>query len=465
MASISALGVGSGLDLNTILSNLESAEKAGLKPISDQQSSYTAKLSAYGTLKSALTAFQTANTALKSGELFTATSTASSSSAFSATTTGSAIAGKYTINVSQLAQAQTLTSVAQGDAKKALTASNSVLTIKLGDKEPVNIDISAANSSLNGIRDAINNAKAGVSASIINVGNGGYRLSITSNETGEKNAMTLSVTGENGDNTLQNLLGSGNMEISVPAQDAKLMVNNIPITNSSNTISDALEDITLNLNDTTTGNQTLTITKDISKAQKAVDDWVTAYNALQDTFASLTKYTAVDKGADTQDASNGALVGDSTLRTVQTQLKSILGNTASGSAFKSLTQLGITSDPSTGKLSVDDSKLKSALTKDADGVATLIVGDGKDSGITTVIDKNLTGWLSKTGIIQAATDGVSKTLNNLTQQYNAASDRIDSRMAQYKSQFTQLDVLMNSLNSTSNYLNQQFESSNNSNKS
>ena len=82
-----------------------------------------------------------------------------------------------------------------------------------------------------------------------------------------------------------------------------------------------------------------------------------------------------------------------------------------------------------------------------------------------MIDKNLTGWLSKTGIIQAATDGVSKTLNNLTQQYNAASDRIDSRMAQYKSQFTQLDVLMNSLNSTSNYLNQQFESSNNSNKS
>ncbi len=343
-----------------------------------------------------------------------------------------------------------------------------MLTIQQGgDKKPVSITISAANSSLTGIRDAINNAKAGVSASIINVGNGEYRLSITSDDTGEKNAMTLSVSG---DDKLQDFLNysktdSGNMTESVTAQDAELTVNNIPITNSSNTISDALEDITLNLNDTTTGNQTLTIAKDTSKAQKAVDDWVTAYNALQDTFASLTKYTAVDKGADTQDASNGALVGDSTLRTVQTQLKSILGNTASGSAFKSLTQLGITSDPSTGKLSVDDSKLKTALTKDAGGVATLIVGDGKDSGITTVIDKNLTGWLSKTGIIQAATDGVSKTLNNLTQQYNAASDRIDSRMAQYKSQFTQLDVLMNSLNSTSNYLNQQFESSNNSNKS
>lgn len=296
MASISALGVGSGLDLNTILSNLESAEKAGLKPISDQQSSYTAKLSAYGTLKSALTAFQTANTALKSGDLFTATTTSSSSSAFSATTTGSAIAGKYTINVSKLAQAQTLTSGEVKDSKAAIAAGDSVLTIQQGgDKKPVSITISAANSSLTGIRDAINNAKAGVSASIINVGNGEYRLSITSDDTGEKNAMTLSVSG---DDKLQDFLNysktdSGNMTESVTAQDAELTVNNIPITNSSNTISDALEDITLNLNDTTTGNQTLTITKDTSKAQKAVDDWVTAYNALQDTFASLTKYTGV----------------------------------------------------------------------------------------------------------------------------------------------------------------------------
>lgn len=109
MASISTLGVGSGLDLSSILDSLEAAEKSTLTPISKQQSSYTAKLSAYGTLKSALESFQTANTALNKADLFTATSTTSSSSAFSATTTGSAIAGKYTISVSQLAQAQTLT--------------------------------------------------------------------------------------------------------------------------------------------------------------------------------------------------------------------------------------------------------------------------------------------------------------------------------------------------------------------
>ncbi|AYN26597.1 flagellar filament capping protein FliD [Buttiauxella sp. 3AFRM03] len=466
MASISTLGIGSGLDLSSILDSLQAAQKATLTPISKQQSSFTAKLSGYGTLKSALVSFQTANTALNKADLFTATSTSSSSTAFSATTTGNAVAGKYTINVTQLAQSQTLTTKnTQPDSKTAIATGDSVLTIQQGgDKKPVTIDISAANSSLSGIRDTINNAKAGVSASIINVGNGQYRLSITSDDTGGDNAMSLSVSG---DSALQSFMGyngtstdaANGMEESVTAQDAELTVNNIKITNSSNTISDALEDITLNLNNVTTGTQTLTITKDTSKAETAVKAWVDAYNALQDTFSSLTKYTAVDTGADAQNSSNGALLGDSTLRTIQTQLKGLLNNTQSSSSFKTLAQIGVTSDPSTGKLELDGDKLKTALKKDAAGVQEMIVGDGKTSGITTTIGNNLTSWLSSTGIIKAATDGVSKTLNSLTAQYNKASERIDSEMARYKAQFTQLDVMMSSLNSTSSYLTQQFDTS------
>lgn len=154
----------------------------------------------------------------------------------------------------------------QADNKTAIATSDSVLTIQQGGgKEPVTINISAANSSLTGMRDAINNAKAGVSASIINVG-GAYRLSITSNDSGEDNAMTLSVSG---DSALQSFMGyngtkgdaDNGMAESVTAQNAELTVNNVAIVNSSNTISDALEDITLNLNDVTSGNQTLTITQ------------------------------------------------------------------------------------------------------------------------------------------------------------------------------------------------------------
>ncbi|EEW7496729.1 flagellar filament capping protein FliD [Escherichia albertii] len=465
MASISSLGVGSGLDLSSILDSLTAAQKATLTPISNQQSSFTAKLSAYSTLKSALTTFQTANTALSKAALFSATSTTSSTTAFSAITAGNAIAGKYTISVTHLAQAQTLTtSTTRDDTKTAIAASDSKLTIQQGgNKDPITIDISAANSSLSAIRDAINNAKAGVSASIINVGNSEYRLSVTSNDTGLDNAMTLSVSG---DDTLQSFMSYGansnGMEVSVVAQNAQLTVNNVAIENSSNTISDALENITLNLNDVTTGNQTLTITQDTAKAQSAIKDWVNAYNSLIDNFSSLTKYTAVDAGSDSQSSGNGALPGDSTLRTIQTQLKSMLSNTVSSSNYKTLAQMGITTDPSNGKLELDADKLTAALKKDASGVGALIVGDGKKTGITTTIGANLTSWLSTTGIIKAATDGVSKTLNKLTKDYNAASDRIDAQVARYKEQFTQLDVLMTSLNSTSSYLTQQFENNSSS---
>ncbi len=465
MASISSLGVGSGLDLSSILDSLTAAQKATLTPISNQQSSFTAKLSAYGTLKSALTTFQTANTALSKADLFSATSTTSSTTAFSAITAGNAIAGKYTISVTHLAQAQTLTtSTTRDDTKTAIAASDSKLTIQQGgNKAPITIDISAANSSLSAIRDAINNAKAGVSASIINVGNSEYRLSVTSNDTGLDNAMTLSVSGDDALQSFMSYGASGNgMEVSVVAQNAQLTVNNVAIENSSNTISDALENITLNLNDVTTGNQTLTITQDTAKAQSAIKDWVNAYNSLIDNFSSLTKYTAVDAGSDSQSSGNGALPGDSTLRTIQTQLKSMLSNTVSSSNYKTLAQMGITTDPSNGKLELDADKLTAALKKDASGVGALIVGDGKKTGITTTIGVNLTSWLSTTGIIKAATDGVSKTLNKLTKDYNAASDRIDAQVARYKEQFTQLDVLMTSLNSTSSYLTQQFENNSSS---
>lgn len=240
-------------------------------------------------------------------------------------------------------------------------------------------------------------------------------------------------------------------------------MNNVDIENSSNTISDALEGITLNLSAETTGTQTLTITKDTSSASKTIADWATAYNALQDSLNTLTKYTAVDTGA-TQDSSNGALLGDSTLRSIQSQMKNMLTNTASTSTFKSLSQIGITTDPTSGKLITDQSKLDTALAKDADGIKAMIIGDGKTTGISTKIATNLTSWLSSTGIIQAATNGVSKTLNNLTVQYNKVSDTIDATVTRLKAQFTALDVMISKLNNTSSYLTQQFATTNSSTK-
>ncbi len=346
------------------------------------------------------------------------------------------MAGKYSISVSQLALAQTLTSAVQSSNTAALgdsSASSRTLSITLKDCSSKDITLTSDQTSLTGMRDAINGADAGITASIIKVSDGSYRLSLTSNETGSDNAVSsIKVTG---DDTLQGIVGydasatTNVMTESVAAQNAKLTVNNVEIENSSNTISDALEGITLNLSSTTTGNQMLTIANDTSKANSAITSWVSAYNTLQDTFASLTKYTAVDVGTNSQDSSNGALLGDSTLRTIQNQLKGLLTNAASSSTFKTLAQIVVTSDPTTGQLEVDSDKLSSSLTSNMSGVKEMIISDGKTTGIATTVASNLTSWLSSTGIVQSATDGFSKTLNDLTAQYNKVNDRITDTIA------------------------------------
>ena len=470
MAGISTLGVGSGLGLSTILDKLTAAEKQSLTPISKQQSAATAKLSAYGTLKTAIQAFQTANTKLKDASLYTATSTTSSSSAFSADTNGSALAGKYTISVDHLAQSQTLTSLPKADVKAAMGdgSDSRILKFVTADGKEKSITLTKDQTSLSALRDTINKSNVGISASLIKVSSTEFRLSLTSSATGTDHAVkSLSVTG---DDTLHGFIGfdaadtaNSGMTQSVEAQNASLTVNNVPIESSSNTISDAVEGITLKLNDKTTGNQTLSVSTDTSKAKNAITDWVNSYNSLQDTIGNLTKYTAVDAGKD-QDSKNGALLGDGTLRNIQTQLKSILSNSSGSSVYKTLSQAGITTDPTDGKLKLDADKLTTALQVRPDAVRDMFSGDGKKTGVTTVLDTTFTAYLSSKGILQGATDSISKKLNQLTDQYNTTSKRIDDKIARYKTQFTNLDKMVSVLNNTSTYLTQQFESTNSSKK-
>ncbi|HAU5563800.1 flagellar filament capping protein FliD [Erwinia sp. S59] len=469
MAGISTLGVGSGLGLSTILDKLTAAEKQSLTPISKQQSAATAKLSAYGTLKTAIQAFQTANTKLKDASLYTATSTTSSSSAFSADTNGSALAGKYTISVDHLAQSQTLTSDAKTDVKAAIGSDAASRTLKFvtADGKEKSITLTKDQTSLTALRDTINKSDVGISASLIKVSGTEYRLSLTSKATGTDHAVTsLSVTG---DDTLHGFIGfdksdqtNSHLIQSVEAQNASLTVNNVAIQSSSNTIEDAVEGITLKLNDQTTGTQTLTVSADTSKAKSAITDWVNAYNSLQDTMGNLTRYTAVDAGKE-PDSKNGALLGDGTLRNIQTQLKSILANSSGSGVYKTLSQAGITTDPTDGKLKLDADKLSNALKVRPDAIRDMYTGDGKKTGVTTVLDTTFTAFLSSKGVIQGATDSISKKLNQLTDQYNTTSKRIDDKIARYKTQFTNLDKVVSVLNSTSNYLTQQFDNMTSSN--
>ncbi len=466
MASISALGTGSGLDLNTLLSQLSAAEQTRLTPLTTQQTSYKSKLTAYGILQSALAKLETASTALKKADTLNSTAVSGSNSAFSATTDSAASAGTYSIEVTNLAKAQSLLSADVPSATDKLGSSDATRTITIaqpGQKEPMKISLTSEQTSLTGIRDAINKQEGSVNASIMKADDNTYYLALTSKDTGTQSEMTISVTG---DETLNNFLnytpsstgGSGALTQKVKAEDATLSVNGVSITRQSNTITDAPQGVTINLKAVTKEGapEQLTIVRDNTATKAAIQSFVDAYNSLQTTFGSLTKYTVVETGQD-QSTSNGALVGDGTLRSIQTQLKSQLASSQSGD-LKTLASIGSTQDLD-GKLVIDADKLNTALTDKPNSVTAFFVGDGENTGFATQTEKLLNTALDTTlGTLKTATDGINTSLKNLDKQIAATTASIETAIERYKTQFTQLDKLMTSMNSTASFLTQQFES-------
>ncbi len=466
MASISALGTGSGLDLNTLLSQLSAAEQTRLTPLTTQQTSYKSKLTAYGVLQSALAKLETASTALKKADTLNSTAVSGSNSAFSATTDSAASAGTYSIEVTNLAKAQSLLSTDVPSATDKLGSSDATRTITIaqpGQKEPMKISLTSEQTSLTGIRDAINKQEGSVNASIMKADDNTYYLALTSKDTGTQSEMTISVAG---DETLNNFLnytpsstgGSGALTQKVKAEDATLSVNGVSITRQSNTITDAPQGVTINLKAVTKEGapEQLTIVRDNTATKAAIQSFVDAYNSLQTTFGSLTKYTVVETGQD-QSTSNGALVGDGTLRSIQTQLKSQLASSQSGD-LKTLASIGITQDLD-GKLVIDADKLNTALTDKPNSVTAFFVGDGENTGFATQTEKLLNTALDTTlGTLKTATDGINTSLKNLDKQIAATTASIETAIERYKTQFTQLDKLMTSMNSTASFLTQQFES-------
>lgn len=465
MASISSLGAGTSLDLNTLYDNLQTAEQTKLTPITTQQTSYKAKLTAWGVVQTSLTKLQTAADALKNTSAIAGTKVSSTNTAFSAALDNDAAAGTYSVEVTSLAASQSLLSpkVASKDTDlgDSSLSSRTITITQPGQKDPMTITLSSDKTSLADMRDAINAKQGSVTASIIKADDNSYYLALTSRDSGTTNQMTITTD----DSELAKYISydstntssaSNVMTQQVAASDAKVKINGIEITRSSNTITDAPEGVTLTLNKLTTSAETLSVTKDNAPMTAAVQAFVDAYNSLQTTIANQTKYTAVDQGSDAQDTSNGDLLGDGTLRNIQTRLRSLLSTSQSGDgSYSILSQLGITQDTS-GKLTVDSTKLDKALSEKNADVITFLSGDGKTTGFATQASNLLSDILGTDGSVQNATDGINKTLKQLAAQYTSVNDQITATMARYKTQFTSLSQLVSSLTTTGNYLTQQF---------
>ena len=463
MASVSNLNAGNSLGLSDLYDQLETAEKANLTPITNQQTSYKAKLTAWGVVQTALAKVQTAAAALKNTSDIASTKVSSTNTAFSATLANSAAAGNYSVEVSQLAKAQSLLSASatskDTDLGDSSLASRTITITQAGQDKPMTLTLSKDQTSLADIRDAINKQQGSVTASLIKSDDSTYYLSLTSRDTGVANEMTVTTD----DSELAKYIGftkggSGNgMTEQVTAADAKLSINGVAITRSSNTITDAPEGVTLSLTKTNVGSpETLSVSKDNAPMIAAVQAYVDAYNSLQTTINNQTKYTAVDQGSTSQDSSNGDLLGDGTIRNIQTSLRSKLTTSAqSGGSISLLSQIGITQDVN-GKLTVDSTKLGKALDEKSADVVAFLSGDGKTTGFATQTSNYLDQILGSNGSVQNATDGINKTLKKLSADYDRVNASITATMARYKTQFTNLNTLVSSMTQTQNYLTQQF---------
>ena len=459
------------LDVPTLVSQLMAVERRPIDKLEAKVASYETKISSFGTLSSLVSSFQAAAKTLNTS-LQKVTATPSDAGVLSATAGSSAVPGNYTVNVSQLAQSHNLVAAGQTSSSTAIgdgsattvtfdfgTISGGTLTNGVYSGAAFNsnssgtksITIDGTNNTLEGIRDAINAAAMGVTATIVNDGSGTpYRLALTSANSGASNSLKITTSG--GDGSINSLLGydpagTQNLTQTLAAQNALLTVNGIAITSASNTVSEAIQGVTLTLKNTTATPASLTVARDTAAINTAASGFVDAYNALASQIKSRSAY-----GTDGKEG--GPLAGDSTLRLMQEQLRNIFITPASGGTLTSLAQVGISSQKD-GSLLLDSSKLNIAMAANYTDVTNLF---SSSTGYATRLEAWATSALGAGGLIDSRT----QSLRQYVRDRNEEIDRLEIRMTalekKYTTEYTNLNLMLSRMNSTSTFLTQQLVS-------
>ena len=449
---LTSMGVGSGIDVSTLVTTLVNAKK---KPQQDQITNQSAlantQLSALGQVGAALSALQSAMAPLTDGSAFNARMVSTGdSTVLTASASGSPVSGSYGVVVSQLATSLKASSAAFADSSAKVGTGTLTLAV---NGQSMSLELDDSNNSLAQLRDAINKASnnPGVSATIVN-GTDGAHLVFSGTRTGVANGFVVSSSG--GDGGLAALdydvaASSGNaLSVITVAQDAEYTIDGLAGHSAGNTISGAIDGLTLNL--AKVGESTLTVANDSSKATSALTNLVNTYNSFVGIYQNLTKYDATSGTA-------GAMLGDATLNSINSTLSRIIGGTANGATLSSI---GISLQVD-GTLKLDSGKLASALGDGGRQVGNLF---GGDNGFAAQLNTQLNSWVGSSGVLANRTDSIGQQLKDLTTQQATLDSRMADLTARYQAQFTALDTLMSKLNSTSSYLQQQFDALTNSNK-
>ena len=451
---ISSQGIGSGLDIASIVSSLTTAASAPqTNALNDRKTALSAQVSAFGTFSSALATLQATLTTLQNpSSLAGRTASLADTTIASATATSDAVPAQYSLQVTNLATAASLAS--QPVASDTTVIGTGTLTIKVGGAS-TSIAIDSSDNNLQGIVAAINSAtnNPGVSASILTTSLGS-RLVLSGTATGASNTITVTQSG--GDGGLAALAydpANNNTKLTQTQAplDANFSINSYPATSPSNVVSGAITGVTLTLTKPTAAATptTLSIGNDNTGAQTSIGTFVTALNGVLTSIQTLTSYDASTQTA-------GTLLGNQTLLSFKNQLSKILGevNSSVSSGPQTLTALGITANTQ-GTYDTNSTTLSNALTASVSSVGQLL---GGANGIATQINSLVTEYTQAGGLIDTINKGLQSGLSDVATQQAALTARMQVYSATLTTEYNAMDTAVALLKQTQTYLTAEFNS-------
>lgn len=450
MATISSPGLASGIDIKGIVSQLVALDRAPLQPLQRTASSLKSELSIYGSLKSMVSTLGDAAAKLSTSSGWSGVKASSSNAtAVGAAAAAGASATSLSIEVKQLARAQ---SAASGVIPTGSGVGGGTLSIQVGSGAPVDLVIEAGSDTLTDVARQINEAKAGVSATVLRDASG-ERLLMRSTETGTTNSFTVGVSGASPGGLDRLAFGpsvTGGATQTQAAQDAMATINNVAITSSSNTLSDTVEGITLTLSQVTTAAVEIEVKADQDAMRKNVQSFVDEYNALNNLLTESTKYNAESKTA-------GSLQGDSTARGLQNALRAMMRSVTASSPFSRLLDVGIEAQQG-GKLEIKADKLDAAL-GNMDGLRSLFITTSTDptaQGFGLKIKAFADGLLSATGSLSAKTESLQGAIKRNTTEQEKVIDRASRAETRYLAQYNAMDAAVGRLSGLNAFVTQQI---------
>lgn len=457
MATISFGGLGNGLDFGQVVDQLVKASRIPVDRLNAKKDDLNSKSTDYATLNTKLIALQSAADKMRLPSNFDRTSVSvSDATVLTATGSASAVQGSYTVKVTQLAQSHQITSKAAkavaSTATDIVSGGSGTFTFRVGSGTNQTVSLSAT-ATIEDLKAAINDLGAGVTASVVNTGSEGspaYRLVLTATSTGAMGEVTI--VGDNTELDFLNGSGTGGTDILQAAQDAVIVVGDpamTPLTfqRSSNTITDAIADVTLTLTKTT-GSSTISVnvSRDMSAIQTNIKDLATAYNEVIKFINERTTYDITTK-------KGGIFFNEPTVRTVLSQVRTALSSVVPGSTvYGSVGDIGFKTERD-GTVTVDDAKLSAALSSNYTAVKNLFVNQTDSAGVAQLLNAAVDTLDDiESGALTLRKRGLTDQLSDVADEIARKEDLIAQYEERLRRQYAALDGLLRQMQSQIGFL-------------